>query len=194
MWNEIPIVLAAWSPARMWVSGVLVFLIGLAAITANYRTYRRLVGPASVAGVVKADAYGLGAARVAPALATVGCDSFFVARLEEGVRLRGLVPDARIFVEPFVTAHCIHSTPNATANATLQLIAAALAGDGRAVNGQVRLCGEAHGVTGVCGIPLTLNRQGWLPALPCWLDDTARGAIAACAASIDTFLGPFRIA
>jgi alanine racemase len=72
--------------------------VRLGAIAANYRTYRRMTGPASVAAVVKADAYGLGAARVAPALAGVGCDSFFVARLEEGVRLRKLLPEARIFV------------------------------------------------------------------------------------------------
>ena len=72
--------------------------VRLGAIAANYRTYRRMTGPASVAGVVKADAYGLGAAQVAPALARVGCDSFFVARLEEGVRLRKLLPQARIFV------------------------------------------------------------------------------------------------
>src|SRR5690606_3310298 len=52
----------------------------------------------AVAAVVKADAYGLGAQEVAPALAAAGCDSFFVARLEEGVALRRLVPGARIFV------------------------------------------------------------------------------------------------
>ena len=51
-----------------------------------------LAGPTAVAAVVKADAYGLGAARVAPALAGAGCDSFFVARLEEGVALRPLLP------------------------------------------------------------------------------------------------------
>jgi alanine racemase len=72
--------------------------VRLGAIAANYRTYRRMTGPASVAAVVKANAYGLGAAQVAPALAGVGCDSFFVARLEEGVRLRKLLPQARIFV------------------------------------------------------------------------------------------------
>ena len=37
--------------------------------------------------MVKADAYGLGAALVAPALAAAGCDTFFVARLEEAVAL-----------------------------------------------------------------------------------------------------------
>jgi len=72
--------------------------VRLSAITANYRTYRRLTGPAAVAAVVKADAYGLGAARVVPALAEAGCDSFFVARLEEGIALRKIAPLARIFV------------------------------------------------------------------------------------------------
>ena len=72
--------------------------VRLGAIAANYRTYRRLAGRAAVAAVVKADAYGLGAAGVAPALAQAGCDSFFVARLEEGVVLRRLLPGARIFV------------------------------------------------------------------------------------------------
>jgi alanine racemase len=72
--------------------------VRLPAIVANYRTYCRMAGPTAVAGVVKADAYGLGAARVAPALAEAGCDSFFVARLEEGIVLRKVVPRARIFV------------------------------------------------------------------------------------------------
>ena len=41
-----------------------------------------------MAGVVKADAYGLGAARVGPALRDAGCRHFFVAHLAEGVALR----------------------------------------------------------------------------------------------------------
>lgn len=72
--------------------------VRLGAITANWRTYRRLAGPCAVAAVVKADAYGLGAGRIAPSLAAAGCDSFFVARLEEGVALRALLRGARIFV------------------------------------------------------------------------------------------------
>jgi alanine racemase len=72
--------------------------VRLPAIVANYRTYRRVAGPAAVAAVVKADGYGLGAARIAPALAAAGCDTFFVARLEEGVALRQAVPRARIVV------------------------------------------------------------------------------------------------
>ena len=70
--------------------------VRLGAIAANYRTYRRLAGPKAVAAVVKADAYGLGAGRVVPALVEAGCDSFFVARLEEAIALRALQPRARI--------------------------------------------------------------------------------------------------
>jgi len=72
--------------------------VRLGAIAANYGTYRRVAGACAVAAVVKADGYGLGAAKVAPALAQAGCDTFFVARLEEGIALRPLVPEARIFV------------------------------------------------------------------------------------------------
>lgn len=72
--------------------------VRLSAIAANYRTYCRMTGPCAVAAVVKADAYGMGAGAVAPALAQAGCDSFFVARLAEGIALRKIVPVARIFV------------------------------------------------------------------------------------------------
>lgn len=77
------------------------------------------------------------------------------------------LPDARIFVEPFITAHCQHSTPQATANATLGLLAAMLANDGRRVHGQVALDREAFGVSGVFGVPLSVGMHGWrIGALP----------------------------
>jgi len=72
--------------------------VRLDAVVANYRLCQRLIGPAEVSGVVKADAYGLGFAPVSKALAEAGCETFFVARLEEGVAVRKLVPKARIFV------------------------------------------------------------------------------------------------
>lgn len=72
--------------------------VRLGAIAANYRTCQRRAGPAAVAGVVKADAYGLGMARAAIALLGAGCDTFFVARLEEGIALRPVARAARIFV------------------------------------------------------------------------------------------------
>src|SRR4029077_14192926 len=55
------------------------------------------------------------------------------------------LPDARIVVQPTITTQSMHSTPNATANATLQLIVAALTADKRRVHGQVKLAGEALG-------------------------------------------------
>src|SRR5258708_30958733 len=62
--------------------------VDLGAIVANWRFLAAKVAPAQCAAVVKADAYGLGAARVATALAAAGCRTFFVATLDEGVGLR----------------------------------------------------------------------------------------------------------
>ncbi|MDE2133661.1 MAG: alanine racemase [Alphaproteobacteria bacterium] len=72
--------------------------VRLGAIAANFKTAQRLAGTATAAAVVKADAYGTGMAAVVPALVQAGCDTFFVARLEEGLSLRPLAPQARIFV------------------------------------------------------------------------------------------------
>ena len=72
--------------------------VRLGAIAENYKSFRRLAGSVAVAGVVKADGYGLGAEFIAPALAAAGCDTFFVARLEEGIVLRRTLPHVRIFV------------------------------------------------------------------------------------------------
>ncbi len=73
--------------------------IDLDAIRDNYRLLRRHAGQAACAAVLKADAYGLGAARVAPVLAADGCRHFFVAHLDEGIALRSyLPPSAEVFV------------------------------------------------------------------------------------------------
>jgi alanine racemase len=73
--------------------------IDLDAIRANYRLLRETLGATACAGVVKADAYGLGADRIAPALAAEGCRHFFVAHLDEGIALRPHVPaEADIFI------------------------------------------------------------------------------------------------
>ncbi|MBB3771680.1 alanine racemase [Angulomicrobium tetraedrale] len=76
-----------------------ILTIDLGALAANYRALQARVGAARVAGVVKADAYGLGALRVAPALYAAGCRDFFVAHLSEARVLRpALGPDARLYV------------------------------------------------------------------------------------------------
>ena len=57
------------------------------------------MAPAECAAVVKADAYGLGARRVAPMLAAAGCRRFFVATLDEGIALREVLgPECEIAV------------------------------------------------------------------------------------------------
>lgn len=74
--------------------------INLDAVAANWARLDALSGPGvETAAVIKADAYGLGAARVGPRLARAGVRSFFVALAEEGAVLRAAIgPGSRIFV------------------------------------------------------------------------------------------------
>lgn len=65
-----------------------VLSVNLDAVAHNYRLLRARVPNAVCAAVVKADAYGLGAAQVAPALVQAGATQFFVAHVDEGLALR----------------------------------------------------------------------------------------------------------
>jgi alanine racemase len=69
--------------------------VDLDAIAANWKLLAGLHGGATAA-VVKADAYGLGATRVAPRLYQAGARHFFVAHTEEALPLRPLLPGAMI--------------------------------------------------------------------------------------------------
>lgn len=71
--------------------------IDLDALQDNWRALAKLVAPAECAGVVKADAYGLGASEIIPALNLAGCRTFFIATPEEGRAARQLAPNARLF-------------------------------------------------------------------------------------------------
>ena len=75
-----------------------VLTIDLDAIARNYRHLQSRSPNTACAAVVKADAYGLGATTVAPALAAAGCETFFVAHLGEALALRPLLPGATICV------------------------------------------------------------------------------------------------
>ena len=73
--------------------------IDLGAVVDNWRLLAGVAAPAHCAAVVKANAYGLGAAPVARALTAAGCRMFFVAGLAEGIVLRrALGPAAEIAV------------------------------------------------------------------------------------------------
>jgi alanine racemase len=77
--------------------------IDLGAIAENWRRLAAIAAPAACAAVVKANAYGLGAAPVATALAAAGCRLFFVATLDEGIVLRqalGAAPEIAVFNGP----------------------------------------------------------------------------------------------
>lgn len=77
--------------------------VNLDAIIANWRKVAAQAPKAECAAVVKADAYGLGAAEVAPALWRAGCRRFFVAHAEEALALRRHLADA--------TIHALHGVP-----------------------------------------------------------------------------------
>jgi alanine racemase len=75
-----------------------VLAVDLGAIVANWRLLCGLHPSGPVAGVVKADGYGLGARDIAPALYHAGCRHFFVALLDEALTIRALVPEAMVAV------------------------------------------------------------------------------------------------
>ncbi|WP_111429062.1 alanine racemase [Rhodobacteraceae bacterium DSL-40] len=97
--------------------------IDLDAINENWRALDARSGPeVETAAVLKADAYGLGITRVAPALAAAGVRTFFVALAEEGAELRevlgleaeifvlsGLMPGDAALCREFVLAPCLNS-------------------------------------------------------------------------------------
>jgi alanine racemase len=75
-----------------------VLTIDLAAIVANWKDCDRRAGDAECAAVVKADAYGLGIEPVAAALAQAGCKTFFVALLDEALKVCTVAPEAAIYI------------------------------------------------------------------------------------------------
>ena len=83
-------------PPEAEAGGILA--IDLGAIAANWRALGARAPSAECAAVVKADAYGCGIAQVVPALASAGCETFFVAHLDEARRARAAAPNAAVYV------------------------------------------------------------------------------------------------
>ncbi len=75
-----------------------VVIIDLERLAENWRALQSHVAPAKCAAVIKANAYGLGVAEVAPALIAAGADAFFVATLDEAAEVRALAPSATVYV------------------------------------------------------------------------------------------------
>jgi alanine racemase len=79
-------------------------IVDLDAVRANWRLYADLSPGCEAAAVIKADAYGMGVDKVAPALATAGARTFFTATLGEGLQARAILGDGPdIFVLEGVT-------------------------------------------------------------------------------------------
>jgi alanine racemase len=85
-----------------------VVTIDLGRLAANWRTLAGLVAPAECGAVVKADAYGLGAAQVIPALVAAGCRTFFVATIAEAAAARALAAQATLYVLNGPGPHASH--------------------------------------------------------------------------------------
>ena len=72
--------------------------IDLTALADNWQQLSNLSPDAETSAVVKANAYGIGIEKAVPVLADAGCTTFFTAMVEEAVRVRQVLPDARVFV------------------------------------------------------------------------------------------------
>ena len=75
-----------------------VLTINLAALRGNWSALNKASGRAECAGVIKANAYGLGLRQITEALVAGGCKTFFVATLSEARIVRETVPGAVIYV------------------------------------------------------------------------------------------------
>jgi alanine racemase len=72
--------------------------VDLGAVVANWIALQAQHPSGPAAAVIKADAYGLGARKIAAALHAAGCRHFFVAYLPEALAVRDVVPDAMLAV------------------------------------------------------------------------------------------------
>ncbi|HEV2124197.1 MAG TPA: lactate dehydrogenase [Chloroflexota bacterium] len=97
-------------------------------------------------------------------------------------------PDLRAAIEPFITAHCLHSTPNATANATCDVIHALRSGRDSVVGAQVRLEGEFFDLRTTFGVPVLVNAGGWSQVVGPTLADDEVQHLAMAAAAVEANL------
>ena len=75
-----------------------VLTVDLDAIVANWRKLDKAAVPADCAAVVKSNAYGCGLKPVTQALAKAGCNTLFVATLDEARAARDAAPSSAIYV------------------------------------------------------------------------------------------------
>ena len=76
--------------------------INIKSIKKNYKIIKNKIGKnCNIAATVKADAYGLGADKIAQELINTGCKFFFVATTNEAIQLRRINKKIYIFISCF---------------------------------------------------------------------------------------------
>ncbi len=130
-----------------------VITIDLRQIAANWCVLADLVRPAECGAVVKANAYGLGADRIIPALVHAGCRSFFVATPGEATQARMLAPTATLYALDGLLAGCADELLAASAIPVLASMAEVREWSALATQIGARLATALHVDTG-------LNRLG----------------------------------
>lgn len=119
--------------------------VDLQAVQNNFRTVQILCGPSvSVSAVVKSDAYGLGLDRLAGPLHEAGCTSYFVANLQEALRLRRTLPFVDVLVlsgvRPSEVGAFRSSALIAVCNTPAEVATAVSAGIAHALNFETGFC------------------------------------------------------
>ncbi len=118
-----PTLAAATATLNAWIE------VDLDALAANVRAVRAAIGSTAIIAVVKANAYGHGAALAAPALEAAGVERFAVATLAEGVALReaGVTRPVLVLGHTFPAGAAAAVTHNLTLTVTSAALAEALA-------------------------------------------------------------------
>ena len=75
-----------------------VLIIDLEAIKSNFKFLKKKAPKVEVGVSIKSNAYGLGAKTVAKLLSSIGCKTFFVSTIAEGMDLKDIIPNSRIVV------------------------------------------------------------------------------------------------
>lgn len=136
--------------------------IDLAAIAENYRRLCAQIGTGlECAAAVKADAYGLGIAKVAPVLATAGVKRFFVAHFDEALTLKAVLDETAAKVEIYVL-NGLTAAPSSEFLAqgirpVLNSLSEIERWSGLAKSEQQRLPAAIHVDTGMCRLGLPDN-------------------------------------
>lgn len=107
--------------------------------------------------------------------------------------VEALPPDLRAALEPFVTSQCLHSTPNATANATCEVVRALRNGREGVVGAQVRVDGEFRDLSTTVGLPVLVDASGWTAVVCPPLTDEEARQLDSAAATIRTNLAHWTV-